>query len=223
MWLSGFPLGSQGALHPGGGCVFQDHHQLPTACPNPSPHRGIQSTIHPSRGLAPKPISENGPRLQVPLADFSSRCHTAQWQHSGLCTHPQPACTTHVHDRGLGSPMETSWIAAHIPCFAGSPGSRDRGPLTSVKLRKYCCTKRNPTWQKGLADWVSITEQYLLQQHSWAAQGRASNLQAVHQPLTPSKAGPMWKKGKPAYWEQLQARLNIIQHQPTYRRPRGSP
>ena len=65
---------------------------------------------------------------------------------------------------------------------------------------------------RGLADWVSITEQYLLQQHPWAPQGRAYNLAA--QPLVPAKAGAMWKKGKPAYWEQLQARLNIIQHQP---------
>ena len=56
---------------------------------------------------------------------------------------------------------------------------------------------------KSLADWVSITEQYLLQQHPWAPQGRASNLQAEYKPLTSPKAGPIWKKGKPAYWEQL--------------------
>ena len=69
---------------------------------------------------------------------------------------------------------------------------------------------------RGLADWVSITEQYLLQQHPWAPQSRAYNLAAKHQPLVPAKAGAMWKKGKPAYWEQLQARLNIIQHQPNH-------
>ena len=66
---------------------------------------------------------------------------------------------------------------------------------------------------RTLADWVSITEQYLLQQHPWAPQGRASNLQAEFKPLTSPKAGPMWKKGKPAFWEQLQARLTILQHQ----------
>ena len=66
---------------------------------------------------------------------------------------------------------------------------------------------------KHLADWVSVTEQYLLQQHPWAPQGRASNLQAEYKPLTSPKAGPIWKKGKPAFWEQLQARLSLIQHQ----------
>ena len=65
---------------------------------------------------------------------------------------------------------------------------------------------------KQLADWVSVTEQYLLQQHPWAPQGRASNLQAEYKPLTSPKAGPIWKKGKPAYWEQLQVRLSHIQH-----------
>ena len=67
---------------------------------------------------------------------------------------------------------------------------------------------------RGLADWVSVTEQYLLQQHPWAPQGRASNLTTQHQPLVPSKAGGIWKKGKAAYWEQIQARLNLIQNQP---------
>ena len=67
---------------------------------------------------------------------------------------------------------------------------------------------------RGLADWVSITEQYLLQQHPWAPQGRASNLTTQYQPLVPAKSGGMWKKGKAAYWEQIQARLNLIQNQP---------
>ena len=66
---------------------------------------------------------------------------------------------------------------------------------------------------RHLADWVSVTEQCLLQQHPWAPQGRASNLQAEYKPLTSPKVGPIWKKGKPAYWEQLQVRLGHIQHQ----------
>ena len=67
---------------------------------------------------------------------------------------------------------------------------------------------------RGLANWVSATEQYLLQQHPWAPQGRAANLTTQHQPLVPTKAGGIWKKGKAAYWEQIQARLNLIEHQP---------
>ena len=68
---------------------------------------------------------------------------------------------------------------------------------------------------RGLADWASIAEQYLLQQHPCAPRGRASNLTTQYQPLVPTTSGGMWKKGKAAYWEQIQARLNIIQNQPT--------
>ena len=88
------------------------------------------------------------------------------------------------------------------------------GPPMSHKSRRVLLYDTMPNQAaKSLADWVSITEQYLLQQHPWAPQGRASNLQAEYKPLTSPKAGPIWKKGKPAYWEQLQVRLNHIQHQ----------
>lgn len=40
--------------------------------------------------------------------------------------------------------------------------------------------------------------------HRWAAQGRGASLQAVVKPLVPTKTGYTWKKGKPAYREQLQ-------------------
>ena len=96
-----------------------------------------------------------------------------------------------------------------------APGFRPWTPTTYVSqvedLQLYDA-EPNPS-ARPLADWVSITEQYLLQQHPWAPQGRASNLQAVFQPLASAKTGPIWKKGKPAYWEQLQARLNLISHQ----------
>ena len=49
---------------------------------------------------------------------------------------------------------------------------------------------------RGLADWVSVTEQYLLQQHPWAPQGRASNLTTQHQPLVPAKQAACGKKAK---------------------------
>ena len=79
-------------------------------------------------------------------------------------------------------------------------------------LQLYECTPN--TGAQGLADWVSITEQYLLQQHPWAPQGRASSLTTQHLPMVPAKAGGIWKKGKAAFWEQIQARLSLIQHQP---------
>ena len=64
------------------------------------------------------------------------------------------------------------------------------------------------------ANWISVTEQYLLQEHPWAAQGRGSNLRVTIKPLTTPKTGGTWKKGKAAFWEQLQARFRLAQQQP---------
>ena len=43
----------------------------------------------------------------------------------------------------------------------------------------------NPTNEAAQpwADWISKTEQYLLQEHPWAAQGRGTNLQAIKKTL----------------------------------------
>ena len=64
------------------------------------------------------------------------------------------------------------------------------------------------------ADWLSCTEQYLLQEHPWAAQGRGSNLRASHKPLAPLTTTTTWKRGRPAYWEQLRARFRLALQQP---------
>ena len=64
------------------------------------------------------------------------------------------------------------------------------------------------------ADWISCTEQYLLQEHPWAAQGRGANPHAVFKPLAQNKTVATWKKGKPAYWEQLKARFQLAVKQP---------
>ena len=45
------------------------------------------------------------------------------------------------------------------------------------------------------ADWFSKTEQYLLQEHPWAAQGRGYHLEAVTKPLMPHPKGHTWRKG----------------------------
>ena len=49
------------------------------------------------------------------------------------------------------------------------------------------------------ADWISNkTEQYLVQEHPWAAQGRGANLQAVTKPLVPSRMDrPRRKASRP--------------------------
>ena len=64
------------------------------------------------------------------------------------------------------------------------------------------------------ADWISCTEQYLLQEHPRAAQGRGANLQVVVKPLVSTKTTTAWKKGKPAYWEQLKIRFQLAVKQP---------
>ena len=64
------------------------------------------------------------------------------------------------------------------------------------------------------ADWISRTEKYLLQEHPWAVPGRGANLQVVVKPLIAPKTGYTWKKGKPAFWEQLQVRRQMALEQP---------
>ena len=64
------------------------------------------------------------------------------------------------------------------------------------------------------ADWLSKTEQYLLQEHPWAAQGRGHNLQVVTKPLMLQPKGHTWRKGKPAFWEQLKVVFTLALQQP---------
>ena len=64
------------------------------------------------------------------------------------------------------------------------------------------------------ADWLPKTEQYLLQEHPWAAQGRGANLQAITKPLMPTKPTHTWRKGRPAFWEQLRTRFQLALQQP---------
>ena len=63
------------------------------------------------------------------------------------------------------------------------------------------------------ADWLSKTEQYLLQENPWAAQGRGYQLQAVTKPLVPQAKAHTWRKGWPAFWDQLRAVLHLALQQ----------
>ena len=56
------------------------------------------------------------------------------------------------------------------------------------------------------ADWISCPEQYLLQEHPWAPQGRG-------------KITTTWKKCKPAFWEQLQVRFRQLDPSEASRMP----
>ena len=71
---------------------------------------------------------------------------------------------------------------------------------TAHEIEPYGIPPNQPA--QAWADWISKTEQYILQEHAWA-QGRGSNLQAVHKPLMPQTANSNWKKGTPAFWDHL--------------------
>ena len=71
----------------------------------------------------------------------------------------------------------------------------------------------NPAAQSW-ADWLSKTEQYLLQEHPWAAQGRGHHLQAVTKPLMLQPKGHTWRKAKVAFWDQLRAIFHLALQQP---------
>ena len=68
----------------------------------------------------------------------------------------------------------------------------------------------NPPAQ-AWADWLSKTEQYLLQENPWAAQGRGYQLQVVTKPLVPQAKAHAWRKGRPAF---LRAVLRLALQQP---------
>ena len=106
-----------------------------------------------------------------------------------------------------------------IQQFPPLPKVRDidfRPWTTYQSLAHELCLYGNPSNEAAQhrADWLSKTEQYLLQEHPWAAQGRGSNLQAITKPLVPITPTQTWKKGKPAYWEQLKARFQLTLKQP---------
>ena len=88
--------------------------------------------------------------------------------------------------------------------------------IASTVLPAKICLYDNPTnaAAQHWADWLSKTEQYLLQERPWAAQGRGVNLQAVAKPLVPTTPTQTWRKGKPAFWEQLKARFQLALQQP---------
>ena len=79
-------------------------------------------------------------------------------------------------------------------------------PTSGEKIHTYIHTY--------IHTWISSTEQYLLQEHPWAAQGRGGNLRVLIKPLVAPKPGGTWKKGKAAFWEQLQARFRLALQQP---------
>ena len=98
----------------------------------------------------------------------------------------------------------------HVPDIDFRPWTTYQSQAYELELYGNILNKPAQEW----ADWISKTEQYLLQEHPWAAQGRGSNLHTVTNPLMPHPKGQTWKKGKPAFWEQLKARFQLALQQP---------
>ena len=57
-------------------------------------------------------------------------------------------------------------------------------------------------------------QKYLLQENPWAAQGRGYQLQVVTKPQVPQAKPHTWRKGRPAFWEQLRAIFHLALQQP---------
>ena len=62
-----------------------------------------------------------------------------------------------------------------------------------------------------LALWSTATEKYMFQNHDKIRLGRGSILHFVHQPLQPHRSSGIWKKGAPAFWNQLLVRFHAVQ------------
>ena len=104
----------------------------------------------------------------------------------------------------------------HFPTLPKVPDI-DFRPWTTYQSQAYqLCLYDIPPNEPAQqwADWLSRTEQYLLQEHPWAAQGRGANLQAITKPLVATKPTQTWRKGRLAFWEQLAARFQLAVKQP---------
>ena len=147
--------------------------------------------------------------------------------HSRTCA--QQPCRNYGPHHRLGNPMETTCT----PNTSPQPGGGNQGvyfppmpatpdidfrPWTSYQSQAFEIelygNPPNASSQKW-ADWISCTEQYLLQEHPWAAQGRGATLQVVMKPLVTPKLTTTWRRGKPAVWEQLQVRFQLAVKQPS--------
>ena len=202
----------------------------PTWLCSPTPHTLMSSlgigktsrTLWPGRSYPPSSNLASWPRTTV----------------SSLATpSTMPSCTTHWQEQlpsqqNGQSPGDHTHSSSFSLTLKQPPSST--GKCRTIPHCPRCQTsifdpgqptRRRHTWlsygnppngaSQAWADWLSKTEQYLLQEHPWAAQGRGYHLEAVTKPLMPHPKGHTWRKGRPAFWEQLKAVLQLALQQPT--------
>ena len=65
-----------------------------------------------------------------------------------------------------------------------------------------------------LARWCTQSELYLAQQLQHPRLGRGSRVELFTAPLQGPHQIQLWKKGRPAYWEKMAVRINVMHHAP---------
>ena len=174
------------------------------------------STVLPSKFhfevLAPDHSLLSGNVIDYGLVHQSLASTTAITTEWGIPWRPHALLTLHLN---LKAATKEYRQIQYFPPMPTTPDI-DFRPWTSYQsqayeLELYGNPPNDPA--KQWADWISCTEQYLLQEHPWAAQGRGATLQVVTKPLIPTKATTTWKRGKPAFWEQLKVRFQLAMKQ----------
>lgn len=65
-----------------------------------------------------------------------------------------------------------------------------------------------------LARWCTQSEQHLTQQLLQPELGRGSQIDLFTAPLQGPRKIQLWKKGRPAFWERMAIRINVLYHNP---------
>ena len=181
-----------------------------------NPPDAIASTVLPAKFhfgiLAPDHSVLSGNVLDYGLLHDSLASTTALTTEWAVPWRPHALLTLHVDIEAAA--RECRQIQ-HFPTLPKVPDI-DFRPWTTYHSQAYqLCLYDIPPNDSAQqwADWLSRTEQYLLQEHPWAAQGRGANLQAITKPLVATQPTQTWRKGKPAFWEQLAARFQLAVRQ----------
>ena len=174
----------------------------------------ISSTVLPSKFhfdiLAPNVSMLSGNVIDYSLIHHSLSGTTTEW---AVPWRPHALLTLHLN---LEAATREFRQVQYFPPLPAVPDI-DFRPWTTFQSQAFeICLYDIPVNDKAQAwaDWISSTEQYLLQEHPWAAQGRGGNLRVLIKPLVAPKPGGTWKKGKVAFWDQLQARFRLALQQP---------
>ena len=115
--------------------------------------------------------------------------------------------------------MSTARSSISQLCPKSRTSTLDHGQRTKARLTNFVCTTIQPMKQRNSGQTGSPKQSNTFCKST--LQGRGANLRAVTKPLLPLGPTRTWRKGRPAYWEQLRARFQLaikqlaeVQHGP---------